>query len=363
MCVDPSNLRTEDFDYKLPRERIAQFPAAPRDASRLLIYTRAEASLAHRIFSDLPEILLPTDTLVINDSKVIPARLRGRKASSGGNIEILLLKEDSPEHWWVMLKPGKRVRKGMILSIDQKDGMPSAFSFEVLDKNAEGHCLVHFRGAQNFSKSLDALGELPLPPYIDSVNQKKSEIEHCYQTIYAREKGSIAAPTAGLHFSPKLLTSLKSKGIEMIRITLHVGFGTFSPIKVRRLSEHKMHAENFIISVEAARRLNTARSKGRRIIAVGTSTLRVLETAFEKDKCIRAQRSSTELFIRPPHHFGFADALITNFHLPRSTLLMLVSAMIRPGKLDGMAHLRDIYAKAIEEQYRFFSYGDAMLIQ
>ena len=364
MTQDSTGLKLDEFDYELPEELIAQEPMPERDQSRLLIYNRNDDSIDHRSFSELANVLSPTDVLVINDSKVIPARLRGRKNHSDGAVEILLIHEVSENCWWVMLKPGRRVRPGTIVRLHTTNNETTEIQFKVVEKNDEGHCLVTFEGTDNILNELDELGEIPLPPYIEAACHRDYDDKHRYQTVYAAQQGSVAAPTAGLHFSPQLLASLESKGIEIVRVTLHVGLGTFAPVKAEKIVDHQMHHEHFEISESAATALNQCKDQGRRIIAVGTTSVRVLETAAANNTGqIKAQKGRTNIFIYPPYEFRFIDSLITNFHLPKSSLLMLISAMAAPGQLNGIESIREVYSNAIEQRYRFFSYGDAMLIQ
>ncbi len=359
-----NGLRLDAFDYELPPELIAQEPTAERDQSRLLSYRRRNQRIAHHAFTDLPDLLTPKDVLVINDSKVIPARLRGKKPASGGNVEILLINEQARNQWWVMLKPGKRAHPGTRVQLQKPDGTPAPIEFEIEAKNSEGHCLVRFEGTPNILDELDELGEIPLPPYIEAANTRDYNDKERYQTIYANQRGSVAAPTAGLHFSPRLFEALEAKGIPIVRVTLHVGIGTFAPVKASRIAEHQMHHEYFQISESAARQLSEFKAQGRRIIAVGTTSVRVLESAAQAGSTeILPQRDRTNIFIYPPHNFHFVDGLITNFHLPKSSLLMLISAMACPGQVTGIDHIRSVYEEAIRERYRFFSYGDAMFIE
>ena len=354
----------DQFDYALPPELIAQTPADQRDQSRLLVTDRVRGTIDHRRFCHLPSILRPDDVLVINDSRVFPARFRGRKRQSAGAIEILLVEELAQNRWWVMLKPGKRVRVGTQVELTTPDGNPSGVTFTIKEKNEEGHCLVEFTGTESIVGAADELGEIPLPPYITPACDRRFDDRTRYQTVYANEIGSVAAPTAGLHFTPSLLEQLGQAGIQIVRLTLHVGTGTFAPVKTAQIDGHRMHSEQFQIGEIAAETLNQARAQGRRIIAVGTTSLRVLESAVKgKEDVIHAQRGSTDIFIYPPHSFHVVDALITNFHLPKSTLLMLVSALAAPGDTAGIAVMQKVYSEAIQHRYRFFSYGDAMLIQ
>ena len=364
MQTDLQQLKLVDFDFHLPEELIAQIPTAKREQSRLMKVNRREKTLDHGVFADLPNLLNPTDLLVINDSKVIPARARGHKASSTGAVEILLLSETAPNNWWVMLKPGKRVRPGTQVELSTPEGAASGVYFEVTTKNEEGHCHVRFFGTDNILETLEDLGEIPLPPYIAPANTRSFDDKTRYQTVYAAHQGSVAAPTAGLHFSTDLMSELEAKGVEFAKVTLHVGYGTFAPVKATSVAEHQMHRESFEITKQAAEQLNRALREGRRIIPVGTTSLRVIESAVKSGpEPFVPQKDSTEIFIYPPFKFRVASGLITNFHLPKSTLLMLVSAMASPGDHDGIELIRRAYAEAIAQRYRFFSYGDAMFIQ
>lgn len=363
MTAHTEELRTDDFDYDLPTDLIAQEPASSREQSRLLRFRRDSGTISHHAFSDLPALLRPTDVLVLNDSKVIPARMRGKKVPSGGAIEILLIEECAPNRWWVMLKPGKRAHPGSRVQLVATDGSPTSIAFEVLQKNAEGHCQVLFEGTENVLDELDRIGEVPLPPYIEPARDRTFDDQGRYQTVYAHQKGSVAAPTAGLHFTPNLLDQVQEKGIAIVKVTLHVGLGTFAPIKAETIDAHQMHRERFEISAAAAEALNQFRSEGRRIVAVGTTSVRVLESATDENNQTRPQRARTNIFIYPPYRFRMVDALITNFHLPKSTLLMLVSALAAPEQVEGIEAIRRVYRTAIEQRYRFFSYGDATLIE
>ena len=355
-------LRTADFNYVLPPGLVAQFPVAHRDSSRLLILDRSSGRLQHKHFFDLPTFLRPGDLLVLNDSRVLPARLRGLNASSGGQFEILLLEETSPNQWWVMLRPGKRGRLGAKIILLNPARQPTALFAQVLGINSEGHRHVQFSGTKNIRDELDAIGEIPLPPYITR-DTHNAEDQERYQTVYAQNPGSIAAPTAGLHFTPQLLESLAAREIEVRFVTLHVGLGTFAPVKSDTVSDHVMHEEHFEISADTARAVNEAKKSKRRVIAVGTTSVRVLESVAEQNKGTLISGSGrTRIFIHPPREFKIVDALITNFHLPASTLLMLVSAFASPGETRGREMILSAYAEAIRERYRFFSYGDAMLI-
>lgn len=351
-------VRTAEFHFDLPPELIAQFPAAQRDESRLLVVNRASGRLEHRKFRDLLEHLRAGDVLVLNNSRVIPARLHGANAKTGGAFEILLLEENAPNDWWAMMKPGKRARLGTEIKLTEN------ISATVTAMNEEGHRRLTFSGTVNILNELDTLGELPLPPYIarDEKNLPPSDKER-YQTVFAQPAGSVAAPTAGLHFTEQLLAEIRARGVEIHFVTLHVGLGTFAPVKAETLAEHVMHEERFEVSEAVAKAVNTGKSEGRRIIAVGTTCVRVLESvATQHDGKIVAGPGRTRIFIHPPRDFKIVDALLTNFHLPCSTLLMLVSAFATPGQSDGREKILAAYAEAVRQRYRFFSYGDAMLL-
>ncbi len=351
-------MRTAEFQFDLPPELIAQFPAAQRDESRLLVLHRASGPLEHRKFRDLLEYLRPGDVLVLNNSRVIPARLRGANAKTGGAFEILLLEENALNDWWAMMKPGKRARTGTEIKLTEK------ISATVTATNDEGHRRLTFSGTPDIRNDLDALGELPLPPYIvrDQKNLPPSDKER-YQTVFAQPAGSVAAPTAGLHFTEQLLAEIRARGVEIHFVTLHVGLGTFAPVKAETLAAHVMHEERFEVSDAVARAVNTAKSEGRRVIAVGTTSVRVLESVAQRhDGKVVAGPDRTSIFIHPPRDFKIVDALLTNFHLPCSTLLMLVSAFASPEQLSGREKILTAYAEAVRERYRFFSYGDAMLL-
>ncbi len=357
-------MRTADFDYPLPAELIAQTPAGERDQSRLLVLERRSGALAHRRFHDLPDLLRAGDVLVLNDSRVIPARLRGLKSLTAGEIEALLLEENGPNDWWVMLRPGKRVRSGTKLIFSDRHGRPSAVTAIVQEKNAEGHCRLHFAGVADLRAVLDQMGEVPLPPYIERLAQADLSADAGrYQTVFARPAGSVAAPTAGLHFTEALLAEIRRRGVLVSFLTLHVGYGTFAPVKVDTLSEHVMHEERFDLGADTARAVNDARRDRRRVIAVGTTTARVLESgAAQHEGQLVETAGRTRIFICPPFDFKIVDALLTNFHLPQSTLLMLVSAFAAPREIRGRDLILAAYAEAVRERYRFFSYGDAMLV-
>ena len=357
-------MRTSDFDFDLPAELIAQQPSAARDASRLLALHRASNRIEHQTFGELPRLLRPGDLLVLNDSKVIPARLRAANPETNGELEILLLEENSRNDWWAMMRPAKRARVGTKLVLVNLRGERSSMTATVIDTNAEGHRRLRFSGECDLSDMLEEFGEIPLPPYIKREERVLSADDHTrYQTVYAKEKGSVAAPTAGLHFTPELFSAIRARGVDVCSITLHVGLGTFAPVKADRIEDHVMHYERFHVQNDSAERINAARHESRRVIAVGTTSVRVLETlGREHDGKIIAGPGRTNIFINPPSHFRVVDALITNFHLPSSTLLMLVSAFAAPGETRGREMILAAYAEAIRQRYRFFSYGDAMLI-
>jgi S-adenosylmethionine:tRNA ribosyltransferase-isomerase len=359
-----SPVTSADFDYELPADRIAQAPTASRDESRLLIYHRSEDRLEHRRFSDLVEYLQRDDVLVLNNSKVVRARLRGRNAQTGGAFEMLLLEETSLNEWWAMLRPGRRARAHTRIQLLDRAGKPTAMTATVLESNEEGHRRLRFEGTLNIAAELETLGEMPVPPYIQRENAQEKELDDArYQTVYAQAPGSVAAPTAGLHFTSELLRELKLHGVEIAHVTLHVGLGTFAPVKVENLPAHRMHEERFFLGKETTQQIQRARAAGRRVVAVGTTTLRTLESVAAKNQgALVPENSRTNLFIYPPYHFRVVDALLTNFHLPRSTLLMLVSAFIAPDSAAGAKKILACYREAIERGYRFFSYGDAMLI-
>ena len=354
-------MRTAEFDFALPAGLIAQTPAPARDQSRLLVLERPEGRLSHRRFVDLLEYFRPGDVLVLNDSRVIAARLRGRNLRTGGKFEALLLEENTANDWWAMLRPGKRGRPGTKIEILDKEGRLSSIQADVLEVNEEGHRRLRFSGTENVLTELEALGEVPLPPYI-SRHSTRTEDRDRYQTVFARADGSVAAPTAGLHFTPEFLEQIRGRGVKVCFVTLHVGPGTFAPVKAIGVAEHVMHEERYEVGDETARLINEAGPESN-IIAVGTTTLRVLESvARDHGGRIVAGAGRTRIFIYPPFQFKIVDALLTNFHLPRSTLLMLAGAFAAPGETRGRELMLDAYQEAIAQTYRFFSYGDAMLI-
>ena len=356
-------LKTADFDYNLPPSLIAQEPAKRRDSAKMLTLDRGTGETAHHQFHSLPALLCPGDVLVMNDSRVIPARLHGRKIGGGANAQMLLLEETDDGDWWALLRPGKRLPTGTQILLHDKRDRPTHITATVLEKNTEGHALLEFEGAKDFLATLDLLGETPLPPYIRRPTGNHTTDTTRYQTIFANSPGSVAAPTAGLHFTPTLLNTLRRRGIITCTLTLHVGFGTFAPVKAERITDHHMHAERYTLPAATTAIINQARRDHRRIIAVGTTTLRVLESLAREDTVLKPGSGRTSIFIHPPYEFQIVDGLITNFHLPQSTLLMLVSAFAAPGETSGHDAVLAVYAKAIRKKYRFFSYGDAMFIQ
>ena len=346
-----TTLTTKDFYYDLPEELIAQEPIEPRDASRLLVLNREDGSREHKRFYDILDYLNEGDTLVINDSKVIPARLHGIRAGTGAVVEVVLLRQRGLDEWEVLTRPGKKAKVGTVLSFG--DGLLTA---EVVDIVEEGNRILRFsydKSKGDIYTYLDKLGKMPLPPYITAPLKDRDR----YQTVYANERGSAAAPTAGLHFTPELLDKIRAKGVDIVPVMLHVGLGTFRPVKVDDINDHVMHTEYFQVSEDAAARINRTKARGGRVIAVGTTSCRVLESASTPDGVLHAMHDDTGIFIYPGYTFKVVDALITNFHLPESTLLMLVSA------LSSREMMMDTYAEAIRERYRFFSFGDAMLIR
>ena len=356
-------MRTADFHFHLPPELIAQQPAARRDGSRLLVLDRKTQKIAHRQFSDIVELLQPGDVLVLNNSRVIPARLHGKNSETGGKFEILLLEENTTNEWWAMMRPGKRAKPGTRIQLLDKTGALTDFYAEVLDFNDEGHRRLRFSGTENIFAELEQIGELPLPPYIEREVEKIEDRER-YQTVFAEPAGSVAAPTAGLHFTPEILEKIRVRGVKICFVTLHVGAGTFLPVKVENIADHTMHSERFELGEDTISAVNTAKKSGHRVIAVGTTATRTLETVARLNGGkLNVHKGKTDIFLFPPATFQIVDALLTNFHLPESTLLMLVSAFASPGeKTSGRELILKTYAEAIRERYRFFSYGDAMLI-
>lgn len=341
-------MKTSDFYYDLPQNLIAQTPLADRSSSRLLVMNKQSGDITHTVFKSVIDYLNPGDCLVLNNTRVIPARLYGEKEGTGGKIEFLLLNRKSEREWEVILKPGKKAKPGARFSFGG-----GKLRAEVLEVINEGNRLVRFEYDGLFENVLDELGEMPLPPYI---TEKLAEKER-YQTVYSKHEGSAAAPTAGLHFTNELLAEIQKKGIEIAYVTLHVGLGTFRPVKVENAEEHKMHSEFYVIDSENAEKINKARANGGRIISVGTTSTRVVETVADSNGILKQASGWTDIFIYPPYKFKCIDALITNFHLPESTLLMLVSAF------STKENIMSAYAEAVKENYRFFSFGDAMFIQ
>lgn len=339
-----NNLKTSDFFYELPQELIAQSPAEPRDSSRMLVYHRNTGQIEHRHFSDLIDYLKAGDLLVVNNTKVIPARIYGHR-NSGGKVEFLLHKRLSLTDWEVLAKPARKAMPG------QKIEFSPNLSAQVLSCGEDGARIVRFDFHGVFEDILSSLGEMPLPHYIHEPLKDATR----YQTVYAKNSGSCAAPTAGLHFTNELLQKIDNNGIETVEVTLDVGLGTFRPVKTDTLSEHKMHSEAYSISAETAEKINRAKEEGRRVIAVGTTSVRVLESAANEHGKLCEKSESTDIFIYPPYKFKVVDALITNFHLPESTLIMLVSAFL------GRDKTLSLYDTAVKEKYRFFSFGDSCL--
>lgn len=340
-------LKKSDFYFDLPRELIAQDPLEDRTSSRLLVLDKQTGAVSHHIFREIVDLLCPGDCLVLNDTKVIPARLLGEKEGTGAHVEVLLLKRRQDDVWETLVKPGKKCRPGARLSFG--GGLLRA---QVLDTAEEGNRLIRFEYEGIFEEILDRLGEMPLPPYI---THKLADRDR-YQTVYAKYEGSAAAPTAGLHFTEELLERIREKGVEVVFVTLHVGLGTFRPVKEDDVTKHHMHSEFYQVSVEAAEKINRIKASGGRIVCVGTTACRTLESAAEESGKVRPGEGETQIFIYPGYRFKVLDALITNFHLPESTLVMLVSA------LAGRENVLNAYEEAIREKYRFFSFGDAMFI-
>lgn len=340
-------MKTQDFYFDLPQELIAQDPLEDRSSSRLLVLDKETGDITHKHFTDILDYLHEGDCLVINDTKVIPARLIGEKVETGANIEVLLLKRKENDIWETLVKPGKKMKPGAVVSFGN-----GLLKGTVLDVVEEGNRLIQFEYEGIFEEVLDQLGQMPLPPYITHQLKDKNR----YQTVYAKHSGSAAAPTAGLHFTKELLQQIQAMGVKIAHVTLHVGLGTFRPVKVENVLDHHMHSEFYQISEEDADLINTTKANGGRIISVGTTSTRTLESVADDDGHIRACSGWTDIFIYPGYRFKAIDGLITNFHLPESTLLMLVSA------LAGKEHIMTAYEEAVKEQYRFFSFGDAMFI-
>ena len=338
-------LLKSDYDYELPEELIAQTPAEPRDSSRLLVYDRATGKREHRIFRDIKEYLRPGDVLVVNNTKVLPARLYAY-TKNGGKVEVLLLKRRDLNEWEVLVRPGKKAKVGAELIVSEE------LSLMVVDRTDTGERIVRFHFDGVFEDILSRLGSMPLPPYIHEKLKDKDR----YQTVYCKTDGSAAAPTAGLHFTQELLAEIRAMGVEIAEVLLHVGLGTFRPVKEEDLTHHVMHSEFYKVDERAAEIVNAAKREGRRVIAVGTTSVRTLETVADEQGMLRPCSGDTSIFIYPPYRFKCVDALITNFHLPESTLIMLVSAFM------GREQCLSVYREAVEERYRFFSFGDAMMI-
>ena len=340
-------MNVKDFDYELPEELIAQDPLKDRASSRLLVLDKKSGEIEHKTFRDIKSYLRAGDVLVINNTKVIPARLYGVREGTGALIEILLLKNKGNDTWETLVKPGKKAKPGTILNFG--DGLLRG---EVVDIVEEGNRLIHFTYEGIFNEILDQLGQVPLPPYITHKLEDRSR----YSTVYEKYEGSAAAPTAGLHFTKELLQEIKDMGVEIAEVTLHVGLGTFRPVKVDKVEEHHMHSEFYSVEEDQAEIINRAKGEGRRVIAVGTTSCRTLESAADRKGHVKVGSGWTEIFIYPGFEFNILDCLITNFHLPQSTLLMLISA------LAGKDKIMAAYEEAIKERYRFFSFGDAMFI-
>ena len=341
-------LKKEDFYFDLPEELIAQDPLEDRSSSRLLVLDKETGETSHHVFREIVDYLEPGDCLVINDTKVIPARLIGEKEGTGAKVEVLLLKRKENDVWETLVKPGRKMKPGAKLVFG--NGLLHAEVKEVVE---EGNRLIQFQYEGIFEEILDQLGQMPLPPYITHQLEDKNR----YQTVYAKHTGSAAAPTAGLHFTPELLEQIKAKGVDIAHVTLHVGLGTFRPVKVENILEHHMHSEFYQIEQSEADKINRAKESGHRVICVGTTSCRTVESAVDENGKLKECSGWTEIFIYPGYKFKVLDCLITNFHLPESTLIMLVSA------LAGREHVLAAYEEAIKERYRFFSFGDAMMIK
>lgn len=353
----------KDYWYQLPHELIAQEPVPERDQSRLLVYDRATGQLQHRVFYELTDYVQEGDVLVLNDSRVIPARLRACRQDRKEKIELLLVHEVAPRRWRVMAKPARKLKQGTeFFLLPKQEGLP-CIKGHVAKTEPDGYRIVEFYLEGSILDLLAHYGEPPLPPYIRRPSGPSELDQQRYQTVYAQKPGSIAAPTAGLHFTARLLEALQEKGVRIVYVTLHVGPGTFLPVRTRHIEDHRMDPEPFEVNEQASQAINEAKASGKRIIAVGTTTVRLLESVAQAyGGTIKPCQGHTDLFIYPPFQFKVVDCLITNFHLPCSTLLMLVAAFICPGREDGREKLLAIYREAIKLRYRFYSYGDAMLI-
>ena len=340
-------MKTKDFYYDLPEELIAQTPVEPRDASRLMTLDKTTGAIGHYHFRDIVDLLREGDCLILNDSRVLPARIYGVKEDTGAHVEFLLLENKGNDRWEALAGPGKKARKGSRFTFG--DGL---LRCEVVDVLPDGNRLIQFQYEGVFFNLLDQIGQMPLPPYI----KEKLQDRERYQTVYSREVGSAAAPTAGLHFTPELLERVKAKGVKLGFVTLHVGLGTFRPVSAEDIQDHKMHAEHYHMPQETADLINETKEKGGRVIAVGTTSCRTIESVAQKEGCFKESEGWTDIFLYPGYQFKGLDGLITNFHLPESTLIMLVSA------LAGREHVLHAYEVAVQEKYRFFSFGDAMFI-
>ena len=347
--MDTQTLQTKDFDFELPEELIAQTPIEPRDASRLMVLDKTTGEIEHRHFHDITEYLNEGDCLVLNNSRVLPARIYGIKNETGAHVEFLLLKNCGDDVWEALAGPGKRAKVGTSFTFEG-----SSMTCEVIEVKDDGNRMIrfHYDKGTNFFTELDKIGQMPLPPYI----KEKLKDKERYQTVYSKEEGSAAAPTAGLHFTPELLERIRQKGVDVVPVLLHVGLGTFRPVKEERVEDHHMHSEYYMVTPEAADRLNAARQRGGRIVCVGTTSVRTLETVATEDGVVHPGSGWTQIFIMPGYRYKAVDALITNFHLPESTLLMLVSAFM------GRENALHMYETAVQMRYRFFSFGDATLL-
>ncbi|MBV4418251.1 tRNA preQ1(34) S-adenosylmethionine ribosyltransferase-isomerase QueA [Clostridium tyrobutyricum] len=341
-------MRITDFDFYLPKELIAQHPLKQRDEARLMVLDKNSGNVEHKVFRDIIDYLNPGDCLVLNDTRVLPARLIGSKEETGGKMEILLLKRTEDDTWETLVKPGRRARVGSRFNFGNGE-----LKAEILEEKKDGNRVVKFEYSGIFEEVLDRLGQMPLPPYI----KEKLEDKEMYQTVYSKEEGSAAAPTAGLHFTKELLGKIAEKGVEIAFLTLHVGLGTFRPVKVENIEDHDMHSEYYRMTKDTADKINRAKETGHKIVAVGTTSCRTLETIGDEDGRVREQSGWTDIFIYPGYKYKVVDNLITNFHLPESTLIMLVSA------LCGRENILNAYKIAVDEKYRFFSFGDAMFIK
>ena len=341
-------MKTSDFNFDLPEELIAQTPIEPRDHSRLMVLDKATGAIEHRHFYDIIDYLTPADCLVLNDSRVLPARIYGVKEGTGAHVEFLLLQNKGGDVWEALAGPGKRAKKGSRFSFG--DGL---LHCEVVDVLPDGNRLIHFEYEGVFFHLLDQIGQMPLPPYIKARLEDKER----YQTVYSREEGSAAAPTAGLHFTPELLERIQAKGVELGFVTLHVGLGTFRPVSVEDIQDHKMHSEHYYMPQATADLINKTKARGGRVIAVGTTSCRTIESVAQREGRFQESAGWTDIFLYPGRPFRVVDGIITNFHLPESSLLMLVSAFA------GRKRILEAYQEAVKEGYRFFSYGDAMLIR